>query len=481
MRNNWRKILVFGILAFSFVLRLYGIGNNCYTGDEARIITLCSGRFTDLFWQDVHPPLYRILLSQWINLFGTSETATRVFPALCGTLSVLFIFLLGKGLGGTKSGLVALWLGAISPFLILFSRISRCFSLFLLLNLGSIWLFLMTYRYRKMVWWYVGITILNIYAGTFGVITLICQWIWIIIHKQVRDWLIPQLLIVAASSFCLVKLFSLISPIILPFSRVPSIYGIPGKLGYCIFAFSLGQTVFPWNLKVVIPGMLACLAGAIGGLTFLAKKRKKEELLFLLLFGLLPLLPIVTNCDLPQYYLGGAALYYVLIAIGISRMRNSVAFAVLILITAFNSYSLCNLYTNREYNMQSFTDAWRDVSLSVEKISDEETKVVAYHRAFIWYYNPDNLVRFDLRNPSKARKEVARAKRIIFVQTLGSGVFSSCDEPIYEFKQWLDENFTLVQSIGFSENEAFKTKRKLLKRSFPRFRIEVLVYENRNS
>jgi uncharacterized membrane protein len=38
---------------------------------------------------DIHPPLYHVLLKLWMNLFGSSELATRFFSFLCGTVALI--------------------------------------------------------------------------------------------------------------------------------------------------------------------------------------------------------------------------------------------------------------------------------------------------------------------------------------------------------------------------------------------------------
>ncbi|MCK4307767.1 hypothetical protein KAW50_06050 [candidate division WOR-3 bacterium] len=83
----------------------------------------------------------------------------------------------------------------------------------------------------------------------------------------------------------------------------------------------------------------------------------------------------------------------------------------------------------------------------------------------------------DVGNPEKTQEGLIETEKMIFVHTPLSGICSSDDQKIYEFKEWLDRNFSCIQSIGFFENEDYEIKRKFLKRSFPRFRVQVFLYE----
>ncbi|MCK4307768.1 glycosyltransferase family 39 protein [candidate division WOR-3 bacterium] len=368
------------------------LGSNSYTGDEARVISSSGLNFLP---QGVHPVLYRMFLFGWIKLFGTNESATRMLSVIFGTLALLLIYLIGKELGGRKVGLIALCLGAISPFLILFSRISRVFPCFLFFNLSLIWVFLLAIKDVKKLWIYTVVAIISVYVEAWVFFTLLCEWIWLLIHgSQTRveilrinsrkidkkKWAISQLLILLASSFLIVKLFAVVPNELASINRVPA--SLLTKLGYTFFSFSLGQTILPWNLKVVIPGIFIYSISAIYGVRVLIRKRWIKESLWLLIFILIPLIPICTNPNFPHYYLGVASLYYILLGIGIAFMRMRAMIPILILIAGVNVYGIKNIYTNREYHLQGFTDNWREISTIVAGFSDQDTKVVSYHQAF---------------------------------------------------------------------------------------------------
>lgn len=85
-----------------------------------------------------HPPLYFSLARGWMQMFGSSLTASRSLPALISLLSLPLMYALAKELFITKSTPgIATALLALSPFDILFAQTARQYSLLTLTILGS--------------------------------------------------------------------------------------------------------------------------------------------------------------------------------------------------------------------------------------------------------------------------------------------------------------------------------------------------------
>lgn len=83
-----------------------------------------------------HPPGYSFILSLFYRAFGISPTYGRIFNVITGTVSVIMIYLLGKRLYGSKTGLLSALILALYPEHILYSNIlspELVFSVLLLL------------------------------------------------------------------------------------------------------------------------------------------------------------------------------------------------------------------------------------------------------------------------------------------------------------------------------------------------------------
>ena len=78
---------------------------------------------------DQHPPLYYLLLHYWIMHYGASPYNVRLFSALLGTAAIPIIFLIGKRIFGTVTGLIAAILLALSLFHIYFAQETRMYTL----------------------------------------------------------------------------------------------------------------------------------------------------------------------------------------------------------------------------------------------------------------------------------------------------------------------------------------------------------------
>jgi uncharacterized membrane protein len=86
---------------------------------------------------DVHPPTYYILLHWWTQCFGTSEAALRGLSVLFGVLALPLMYLLGSALLGTRAGLAAAWMLAVSHFHVYYSQEARNYTLVVFCSVWS--------------------------------------------------------------------------------------------------------------------------------------------------------------------------------------------------------------------------------------------------------------------------------------------------------------------------------------------------------
>ena len=88
-----------------------------------------------------NPPLFELVLHFWINVFGISPFAVRLLPMLFSSLSVIYIYKIGKLLYNQRIALVSSLLFTCSTFQIYYAHDCRVYSLFLLLTLISFFFF----------------------------------------------------------------------------------------------------------------------------------------------------------------------------------------------------------------------------------------------------------------------------------------------------------------------------------------------------
>lgn len=147
------------VLLLAFALRLANLNATSLWMDEIYSLMVANGHVTPavlhpailpaseyyqqhLAWQpldfkllldalkiNVHMPLYYVLLNPWLGWFGNNAIGLRSFSALCSTLILIPVYLLGKALDGRKTGYISLVVAALVPFQIYYGQEGRMYAL----------------------------------------------------------------------------------------------------------------------------------------------------------------------------------------------------------------------------------------------------------------------------------------------------------------------------------------------------------------
>jgi mannosyltransferase len=189
---SWLKISTWPlglILALPLLLgvatRLWGIGVESLWLDEATSLILAHMDLPGLVqWtaQDIHPPLYYILLHYWIVLVqyagqGQSEAIIRGLSALAGVLNIGVIYLLGQTLFERRTGLYAALLLALSPLHIWYSQEARMYTWVTLLVSTSVLLALRAWTSQRWLTWlgYIVVTTAALYTHYYAVFGIMLE------------------------------------------------------------------------------------------------------------------------------------------------------------------------------------------------------------------------------------------------------------------------------------------------------------------
>src|SRR5438445_2357340 len=93
-RRVWLLAVI--ILTIAAEARFLGLTDRSLWFDEAHSVFVTQGSFLRLValvaQDDTHPPLYYVLLKEWIALFGPGEIAVRSLSAVCGFLKVPLLY-----------------------------------------------------------------------------------------------------------------------------------------------------------------------------------------------------------------------------------------------------------------------------------------------------------------------------------------------------------------------------------------------------
>ncbi len=148
--------LVLAITLVALYIRLEGLGEPSLWVDEAMSVVFASKPLPELLQllvtDDVHPPLYPVLLHFWIGFAGSSEAAVRMPSVLFGVLLVPLIYATGSRLellaepkrqrSLSLVGLVGAAIAALSAFYIGYSQAARNYMAVTFMGLLSSYLLL---------------------------------------------------------------------------------------------------------------------------------------------------------------------------------------------------------------------------------------------------------------------------------------------------------------------------------------------------
>jgi 4-amino-4-deoxy-L-arabinose transferase-like glycosyltransferase len=129
-------ILALAIIALGFGLRLYRLDAQSFWYDEAYSASVASGTPAQIifnYFNDVHPPLYYLVLHLW-QMIDDSDFTLRLLSAMLGTAGIAALYALGKATFDQKVGLAAAAITCLAPYTVFYGQEARMYSLLLLLS-----------------------------------------------------------------------------------------------------------------------------------------------------------------------------------------------------------------------------------------------------------------------------------------------------------------------------------------------------------
>jgi hypothetical protein len=105
-----------------------------------------------LLRQDGSPPLYYMLLSVWMDVFGHGEARTHAMSIVFALATVPVAWIGARALFGDRAAWIAALLAAINPFLTYYAQETRMYSLVALLSLVVVSTFVVTFVQRRRAW-----------------------------------------------------------------------------------------------------------------------------------------------------------------------------------------------------------------------------------------------------------------------------------------------------------------------------------------
>jgi hypothetical protein len=329
-----------------------------------------------VFLSDTNPPLYYLLLYGWTRALGTGDTGLRLFTVVWALACLPVIWSLARWVGGRTAAVPACLLFAFAPFCVFYSTEGRPYSLLWFLTVSTMWLTLKLQRGG----WHAGLFLLWVAVGACGLLT---HYFYAFVWASGLWWLF--LYPGQFSRKCLSAGAFLTALCVLPwYIHVAEILAAWRVTGYWLnypppkYVPVISQLRLPWSfLSLRIVGhMLPIWADCLNLALFLALAaaiwrrlswslfRPRPRLLWFWLLGAC-LGPLVFDLlrgsyvmTFPRYASAGMPALFLLLALGLGRLRFSVRAAFLMLITGAFLAGIGRIYLN---NARS-SDATRQVA-----------------------------------------------------------------------------------------------------------------------
>ncbi len=145
LRSSWQWILlVTGIVLLAAALRMWDLSKQGLWFDEVWSVSaamhgpVAAIKATAL---DTNPPLFYILEALAITVFGRSDAAVRIVPAVQGVLSTACMYLAGRKLFDRPTGAWAAALFAVSSIAVQYAQEARMYSQLMFFSALLLWAF----------------------------------------------------------------------------------------------------------------------------------------------------------------------------------------------------------------------------------------------------------------------------------------------------------------------------------------------------
>ncbi|HEM61637.1 MAG TPA: hypothetical protein ENO24_05050, partial [Chloroflexi bacterium] len=132
--------------------------------------------------QEPNPPLYHLVLSAWMRLFGTGEAAVRLLSVFAGTVYLPATCVLARRLFTWRVALIASMLAAVNPFLVWYSQETRMYALVATLSVAAMYCFLRAMDTQRWRWWlaYSLATVASLYTHLYAVFLLPAELLYML-------------------------------------------------------------------------------------------------------------------------------------------------------------------------------------------------------------------------------------------------------------------------------------------------------------
>jgi len=489
----------FAVLLLAFFLLNYRLSAKSLWVDElftAHLISLPLSQVSLAVAADLHPPLYFLMVNLWARITGTTEFALRwpsVFAAMVG---LCLVYRLGRYVVGHQVAFLSLLALALSPFFVEFSRMARYYSWSLVWGALATLFLLSAWRSDKAILWvgYGFAAALLLYTFYLGVLLLLAHGLALMLDTDSRcrrRWVMVMALV--ALSFLP---WATVTIAQIARSREMGPADFAGRFSglllasvYPFYAFSVGETLFPW-FPTAVPAALAWLGlAAYGGLSL--RRPWRGLLIALVLIPVLLTAIVVTYISTGTPFLNAPVRAFFVLpyltllgSTGWSALRSRFWRAGLgVLVSATWIVSLVNGYTGRQYLNPNYIIPAREVAKEIAAEAGPGDVVIGeWDSGFSYYFQREKsrATYLEAAQTAEVLRFLAEHKpNRVWLVTIGRD--RTREATPVEVLEWLSVNYRLVEERGYAEQDPLYrwVKEMLLRRPAYPYKLMVRQFERR--
>lgn len=396
--------LAFGVLAMLLGLNL---GGRALWTDE--VFSLQAGlQPLNVSLADAsHPPAYYFLLHYWLR-WGNSDAWLRMFSLPWALLAWVLTWLIAGELNLRREGVVAAWLMALSPLVLLYFRLGRYYSLAAAVTLLAIYALIRLLRRPPSLGNalllaaavaavactdYVSLAMTLLAALLYGAAS------WRQAEPPVRRLLAGSVLLgLVAAGPVLLRLLHDTGAVaaITPDPLARSLWGALVKLGFPLYSLATGECIDPWRWWVTLPAVALTLALLVVGFVSLWRHGPLSRVTAVLcplnvLVAVASLSTVAANVPpnrVTSLAMGTVPLAFLTLARATLRLGSTArTVTVLALLGCLYGYGLSNYLTGEQLLNPGYAPPWREVASIIEARERKGDQLLLQDDSLVRYYH----------------------------------------------------------------------------------------------
>lgn len=175
-----------------YIFNVFSLYSQSIRLDESQSIWISSKPITSILKivsQDVHVPLYSILLHFWIQLFGNDIVFARSLSLIFFILTIPCLYLMTKESSSKRVALLTVVLFSVSPFILWYTSEARMYTLFTFITSINHLFFLRFYKSKgeKSKLPLIITTVLGFYTHYFFIFLIITQFLFLLLRLWIES------------------------------------------------------------------------------------------------------------------------------------------------------------------------------------------------------------------------------------------------------------------------------------------------------